>query len=230
MSCNHKCDHEGHDVPSCVEIVPIFSNLTPEELDEIIDISDHKKYQRGDTVYQAGDKNHKLYVIYEGQVKIYRLSEEGKVQVIRILGPGEFMGELSLFSSLPTTDYAEALETTTICIIDGKSLKERVSKYPSISFKIMEELSKRLEVIESLVENINLHTVEWRIAQVLLKMANEVNEVELNTTKGNLASQIGMSQETLSRKLTLFQEKKLIKQIGHRKIIILNRKGLEDIE
>lgn len=230
MGCDHGCNHNGYDVPSCVEIVPIFSNLTREELDEIIDISNHKKYQKGDIVYQAGDNSHSLYVIYEGQVKIYRLSEDGKVQIIRILGPGEFMGELSLFSLLPTTDFAEALETTTICIINGNALKERVEKYPSISLKIMEELSKRLEVVESLVENINLHTVEWRLAQVLLKMANEVNEVELRTSKGNLASQIGMTQETLSRKLTSFQEKRLIKNIGHRKIIILNRKGLEAIE
>lgn len=215
---------------SCVEIVPIFKKMTKAELEEIIDISTHRVYQKGDLIYQSGNQENNLYVIYEGQVKIYRLSDDGKVQVLRLLGPGEFMGELSLFSQQPMEDFAEALVPTTICVINGPKLTTKMMKYPNIALKIVEELSKRLANMEKLVENISLHSVEWRVAQALLNMANEVNEIELLSTKANLASQIGMSQETLSRKLTSFQERHFIKQIGNRKIIILNRQGLENIE
>ena len=82
----------------------------------------------------------------------------------------------------------------------------------------MAELSKRLDMMEELVEGINLHSVEWRLARFLLKMKDEHNVVVLNTTKGNFASQLGMSQETLSRKLALFQEQKLIKMITAKKL------------
>ena len=139
------------------------------------------------------------------------------------------MGELSLFSSLPVTDNAEALETSTMCVIEGVKLKELMKKYPAISFKVLEELSRRLERAENLIEKINLTSVEQRLAEALLTMSAGKNEVQLNMTKGDFASQIGMTQETLSRKLASFQDEGLIELKGHRKIIILDREGLERI-
>jgi len=116
-----------------------------------------------------------------------------------------------------------------MCMIEGVKLKELMKKYPSIAFKVMEELSKRLDRVENLIEDINLYSVEQRLAQALLKMSNGKCEVVLSMTKGDLASQLGMSQETLSRKLSLFQERGLIELIGHRRIIILDRDSLYEV-
>lgn len=232
MDCNcHKMDCNCHNKehPNCIEVVPIFSNLTHEEMLEVAAITTAQTFEKGDMIYTAGDIGDKLYVLHSGRVKISRLSINGKEQVIRVVGSGEFMGELSLFSSLPMTDNAEALETSTMCVIEGAKLKELMKKYPSISFKVMEELSQRLERAENLIEKINLSSVEQRLAEALLTMSAGKKEILLNMTKGDFASQIGMTQETLSRKLTLFQEQGLIELKGHRKIIILDRDGLEKI-
>jgi CRP/FNR family transcriptional regulator len=210
-------------------LVPIFSNLTNDEMMEIALITTDRTYEKGAMVYTAGDVGEKLYVIHKGRVKISRIAANGKEQVIRVLGPGEFMGELSLFSPLPMTDNAEVLEKSTMCIIEGKRLKGIMGKYPTIAFKVMEELSQRLEKAENLIEDINLNSVETRLAQILIKMADDKNEVLLNMKKGDFASQIGMSQETLSRKLTSFQEKGLIKQIGNRRIVLLDKDRLEEV-
>ena len=59
----------------------------------------------------AGDQAGKLYVLHTGRVKIYRLNANGKEQVIRVVGPGEFMGELSLLSSMPLTDNGKRWKT-----------------------------------------------------------------------------------------------------------------------
>ena len=224
MSCN--CEMRGS---NCIEIVPIFSNLTHDEMMEIAAITSDRTYEKGEMIYTAGDKGEKLYVIHKGRVKISRISSNGKEQVIRVIGPGEFMGELSLFNPIPTTDNGEALEKSTMCIIEGAKLKVLIKKYPTIAIKVMEELSQRLEKAENLIEDINLHSVETRIAHELRNMANDRNEVILTMTKGDFASQMGMSQETLSRKLSYFQELGLIKQIGNRRIVLLNIKGLEEI-
>ncbi|HHV99619.1 MAG TPA: Crp/Fnr family transcriptional regulator [Clostridiaceae bacterium] len=225
MDCN--CHKKSY--ANCIDIVPIFSNLTCEEKMEVASITTAQTFEKGDMIYRAGDKSDKLYVLHTGRVKISRFSINGKEQVIRVVEPGEFMGELSLFSSLPMTDNAEALETSTMCVIEGARLKELMKKYPAISFKVMEELSQRLERAESLIEKINLSSVEQRLAEALLTMSAGKNEVVLNVTKGVFASQIGMTQETLSRKLASFQEERLIQLKGHRKIIILDRDGLEKI-
>lgn len=226
MDCN--CFKNGD--RNCIEIVPIFSNLTYEEMMEVARITTEKTFEKGEMIYMAGDKGEKLYVIHTGKVKITRFTESGKEQVIRVLGSGEFMGELSLFSPLPLTDNGETLLKTRACIIDGKQLKELMKKYPTIAFKVMEELSNRLDKAENLIEDISLHGVEKRLASTLIRMANEKGEISLNMSKRDLASHIGMSQETLSRKLTAFQDMGIIKLIGHRRIILLDIEALESVE
>lgn len=218
-----------NDEKSCVERVPIFSNLDKVEMKEIMSLITHKGFKKGELIYMAGQKGGSLYVINSGKVKITRISSSGKEQVIRILESGEFMGELSIFKSSPLMDNAEALNHTTMCIINERDLKDLLKKYPLISFKIMEELSERLERAEALIENINLSSVEKRLANMILELADEDEKVDLKMSKRDLASQIGMSSETLSRKLSAFQELGIIKLIGQRKIDILNRSALEEI-
>ena len=224
------CNCFSRDGKNCIEIVPIFSNLSYDEMMEVAKITSEKSYEKNEMIYMAGEKGEKLYVIHSGKVKITRITESGKEQVIRVLGPGEFMGELSLFSHLSLKDNAEVLSKTVVCVIDGKSLKGLMQKYPGIAFKVMEELSQRLESTEDLIENINLYSVERRISQSLIKLSGDKEEVILKMRRGDWASQLGMSQETLSRKLRLFQEAGLVEVIGHRKIIILDKEGLEEIK
>lgn len=214
---------------TCIEIVPIFNTLTYDEMLEIASITNSRKYEKGQMIYTAGDKGEKLYVIHKGKVKITRFSEMGKEQIIRVLEPGDFMGELSLFAPSPLTDNAEALRDTSICIIDGNNLKELLEKYPSISLKLLEELSSRLGKAENLIENLGIHDVETRIVKTILDLENDQGEVILKMSKGDLASHIGMSQETLSRKLSYLQDIGLIKLVGHRKIIILDKESLVNL-
>ena len=193
---------------------------------EIASITFEKKYEKGEAVYLAGKKEKRLYVIHSGQVKISRLSSTGKEQVIRVLGPGEFMGELTILNDAPLSDYAEAISPCRMCVIKGVALKELMQKYPSIALKVMEELSSRLEKAETLITGINLHSAEERLANMLLELSEGRREFDLALTKGDFASQLGMTQETLSRRLTIFQDQGMIELKGQRTIIILDRKAL----
>lgn len=225
MECNCFKDRGKN----CIEIVPIFNNLSREEMIEVANITGEKTFEKGEMIYMAGDKGDKLYVIHSGKVKVSRISDTGKEQVIRILESGEFMGELSLFSASNLKDNGEALSKAVMCVIHAEKLKDLMQKYPTISIKIVEELSNRLESVESLIENISIHAVERRVADILLELSNGKGEVKLSMSKKDLASHIGMSQETLSRKLRSFEEKGLIKLIGHRRIIILDASLLDEI-
>lgn len=225
MQCNHGCESHA----SCIEHVPIFASLSREERMEIVEIASSRSFEKGETVYRAGDKGGTLFVLYTGRVKLYRLNASGKEQVLRFVKPGEFIGELSLFSSLPLTDNAQVLEATTMCILQGERLKGLMAKYPSIAFKVMDELSRRLEKAENRIEDISLSSVTKRVAGALLELSDGKQEFLLPMTKGDLASQLGMTQETLSRKLAALQEDGLILLRGYRKIIIKDKSALEEI-
>jgi CRP-like cAMP-binding protein len=224
-----KCNCSEREDQNCIELVPIFSNLTKDEMFEIALITSEKSMDKGEMIYSAGSKHDSLYVIHKGRVKVTRINEAGKEQVIRVLGSGEFMGELSLFTNELTKDNAIALEKTIMCKIDSQDIKGIMARFPSIAVKILEELSKRLQSAENLVEDISLLSVEKRIAKSILEGADG-DILDLKMTKGDWASYLGMSQESLSRKLSIFQELGIIKLEGHKRIIILARDELEKID
>lgn len=92
----------------------------------------------------------------------------------------------------------------------------------------MEELSNRLEQTESRLEQTNLQTVEQRLAHYLITASEDKDVFELELSKGDLASLLGTTQETLSRRLSLFQQNNLIELEGQRKIKIIDRLSLLD--
>lgn len=78
--CHHQ---DGMNVKQlCISLVPIFNHLAYEEMYEISKTSHSKSYLKGDMVFEAGDASDYLYIVHKGQVKIYRLSESGKEQLI----------------------------------------------------------------------------------------------------------------------------------------------------
>ncbi|NLZ49017.1 MAG: Crp/Fnr family transcriptional regulator [Clostridiales bacterium] len=229
MNCRNcsSCINKG--CISCIERVSIFASLTPEEAIDVTSTITQRRYEKGENIYLEGDKAEKLFIVNEGRVKVVKLSESGKEQIIRVLGPGEFMGELSLFTHAPLNNNSEALETTTVCIIDGRQIETLIERRPSIALKILKEISIRLEKAENQIQALTIQDVEHRLANALLTMANDENLVNLAISKKDLASHMGMSRETLSRKLTSFEKQGWIKQEGQRKIKIINREALERV-
>jgi CRP/FNR family transcriptional regulator, anaerobic regulatory protein len=222
MTCEHKHHH-------CLLTVPIFKVLNHAELSEITNITSEASYLKGSYIYQANETHPNFYVLHTGKVKISRINANGKEQVIRVVTRGDFIGELSFLRSEPTKEFAQVIEDVSMCVIDGNRFKEVMQKNPMIAFKIMEVLSERLEHAESIIESTNLESVDYRVAQMLLSLSSDNNTIQLELSKGNLASLLGITQETLSRKLALFAQEGLIELKGHRVIKIKNREKLIDI-
>ncbi|HJV17617.1 MAG TPA: Crp/Fnr family transcriptional regulator [Bacillales bacterium] len=220
----------------CIEQVPIFNQLNDREKTEISFLAVSKRFQKGEIIFSTNELSENLYIVHKGKVKISRLSISGKEQILQILEPGDFTGELSLFGQSIQKSTAEALKETDICLIRGKDIKKLVLKIPTIAIKILEEYTKKFDEAEDLIEQLGIQNVEQRIARYLLKIVgdkenNENGEIELalSISKQDLASFIGTTKETLSRKLTAFQEQGWIKLIGHRRILILDKESLRQI-
>lgn len=234
MDC-HKCECQTGPNNLCVSKVPIFNQLTNEELREISKLTFQRKFRKKEIILRAEERPDHLYIIHKGGVKIYRLTAAGKEQLVRVLKAGDFMGELSLFTREESPSFAETLEETEICMISRRDMHDLVVKYPSISLKILEEISTRLNQTEMLLEEVNVEDVERRVASYLVKLVQsrtshpsaDMKKIVLPLSKQDLASLIGMSRETLSRKLSLFQQRGWIRQSGQRTITILNYKSLE---
>lgn len=222
----HHCQHcELH--MTCLDHVPIFHGLEAADRMAIARTAASRSYDKSDMIYTAGEAGGRLFVLHTGQAKQFRLNPNGREQVIRTVGPGDFVGELSLFSGQPLSDNLQALSPATCCMLDGAQLRALMAREPKIAFKVMAELSQRLATVEERIEAISLGSVGQRVARALLELAGGNRAFELPLSKGDWASQLGMSQETLSRKLSALQEEGLIGMKGLRRIIIRDREALE---
>lgn len=225
----HHLHNETNIKKLCISIVPMFQDLSQQEMEEIARTSKHQQYQKGELLIQAGEPTEHLYIIHTGRVKMYRLSDSGKEQLIRILEPGDFLGELSLFSQHESDSYAETMINSDVCSIHRKSMTDILLNYPSISLKLLGQLSSRLEKTENLVGRLSLQDVEKRTASYLVEMAEKFDGLEILTlpmSKKDLASYLGTTQETISRRLSSFQDRGWIEQTGQRNIKIRNLDAL----
>ncbi|THE12728.1 Crp/Fnr family transcriptional regulator [Bacillus timonensis] len=230
MTC-HSCNHNDQMKKSCISRVPIFNHLTGNEMAEISQVARSKHFKKGELLFHSDGLSEQLFIVHNGLVKMYRITENGKEQIIRFVEEGDFIGELSLFSKTITTSFAEAMEDTEVCTIQQRDIHQLLLRYPTISLKILEEFTSRLHETETLIEKLNSQDVEKRVAGYLVELIEGQEEatmtIELPIRKGDLASYLGTSQETLSRRLSAFQNQGLIELKGQRKIII---KQLEELK
>ena len=214
----------------CVAKVPFFNHLDDDEMMKIVMESTHKNFKKGEVIIHDGDPLDYLYIVHQGRVKIYQLFESGKEQLLRILEPGEFMGEMALFTKKNMDSYAEAMEKTEICAIHRDEMQKLMKEHPTIAIKILEQFSNRLDQTEKLVGELSSKDVEMRTATYLVELAEKknVSEIILPMSKKDLASHLGTTQETISRRLSSFQTNGWIEQKGHRNITILDMEALKE--
>ncbi|WP_425435191.1 Crp/Fnr family transcriptional regulator [Oceanobacillus rekensis] len=230
MKMHQQCAHHSNEAhQSCVSLVPIFNHLEDEQMNEIMETVQSVSFKKGEVIYHAGDDSDSLYIVHRGKIRIYRLSESGKEQLVRILNPGEFTGEYALFSESTHESYAEAMVDTNVCMVKQADLQQFLSKYPTISFKILTEFSKRLEQSETQTTRFATEKAETRIALFIADYVDneeDSNEFTLPMSKKDLASYLGTTPETISRKLADLEKQGLIKQKTNKRIEVLDMDGL----
>jgi CRP/FNR family transcriptional regulator len=216
---------------TCLIKVPIFNHLEVEDLFKITELIYPKKFKKDEILFMPKDKLNTLYILRSGQIKTYYLAENAKEHLLSILNPGDFIGEFSLFVDEESATFAEAMMDVEVCIIHKDDMQKLLIKYPNIAIKIISELSRRLVKRDNQASWIATEQVETRIGLYLLERYNQMEPnkpVELNMTKKDLASYLGTTPETLSRKLGQLEYKGFIRQVNHKEILIIDYNGLKN--
>lgn len=223
----------------CAAQVPIFECLDDEQLWDVMKVVTPRKFPKDSLLFSPGEESNSLNIIRKGFVRVYTLNPNGRERVIRLLRPGDITGELALTGESKHQQYALALSDVHVCSIMRDDFRALLLRYPDISLRLLAVLSKRLEEAENQASEMAVESVETRLAGYLLEQ-KEVQEltspfrphkdlVELKMKRKDIASFLGMSPETLSRKLSEFEDQKLIRQLNLKEILILNEEGLRGL-
>ncbi len=185
-------------------------------------------YEKGSLIFREGNRPFGAYCIVSGSVKMYRLTDEGREQIIRILGPGEMLGLASLFSEETYSCSAEALDTTTVCFLEKNALLPLLAKNPTVALNSIKKIGQELVHAEKRIYDFAMKSADERLAETLLEFSTRYTrnaEFELPLSRKELAEYIGTAPETITRLLTQFHNQKVI-HISGRRIKILNKEKL----
>lgn len=214
-----------------IATIPLFQGLPEKHLEDLAMIVVDQDFRRGQLIFSEGDDGNGFYVAVTGRVKIYKMSPDGKEQILHIFGTGEPFGEVPVFTGQQFPANAEAMQESRLYFFPRDSFVHLIKKNPSLALNMLAILSKRLRRFTMLVENLSLKEVPGRLAAYLLYLSGKgagARDLELSITKGQLASLLGTIPETLSRILGKMGGQGLIETEGA-KIKILDPQGLEDL-
>lgn len=206
----------------CLMGVPIFRELEENELIAISELIRPIHLDKEESLYQKGVESHALYVLHQGSLKLYDINEAGDETMIRMLLPGDFIGESSLFESQKTNHFVSAIEKSHVCMIQGESLIQLIKKTPLLSIKIIQALSKNLREAENKMFNNQSLSSKERLMMRLNQLADIDGLIKLKVSKKEFANSLSMAQETLSRQLKQLEQEKVLLMQGQRNIQLLN--------
>ena len=199
----------------------LFASMTPIHL------------PRGQAVFHEGDPGDRLYVIGSGKVKLGRRSNDGRENLLSILGPTEMFGELSLFDPGPRTATATAVADATLYELSHAELIRWLEQYPAVAKHLLEALARRLRRTNEALADLVFSDVPGRVAKALLDLSTRFGEqvddglrVAHDLTQEELAQLVGASRETVNKALADFAARGWVRREG-RAIVLLDLDRLE---
>jgi len=209
----------------------LFNGLPARQLETLAEICLDQKYEKGQVLFTEGGSAKGFYLIEGGKIKIYKLSLEGKEQILHIFGPGEIFGEVPVFAGGNYPANADAIEASRVLFFPRAAFVDLIRREPSIALNMLGILSRRLRRFTNLIEDLSLKEVPGRLAAYLIYLGERSGKsdvLELDITKAQLASLLGTIPETLSRILAKMAQQELI-EVDGRRIRLLDRKALETL-
>ncbi|MEZ0339049.1 Crp/Fnr family transcriptional regulator [Mycobacterium sp. pV006] len=197
--------HDDHQF-RCVSVVPLFAPLPDEDRRRIAGVAVTRRYRRDEHVVAPGAQP-ALHIVHRGRVKVFRLLDNGSEQLIRILGPGEFFGETAVLSGAEVDYFAAALVDSELCSIGRRRILDILTERPSVAVTMLQTVARRLTDAEQLVASLTGRSVGQRLVDHLLQLAHDAGSPRfvLPSSKKDLASYLGTTAETLSRRLSSLQ-------------------------
>ncbi len=217
-------------MPVNVEVlrqIPLFASLLPQDLNEVAAVTRIHRYKRGDLIILEGDLGGGLQYVHSGLVKVFKLSIEGKEQVLRVVAAGHTFNDVPVLDGGPNPASAAALEPSSIYVIGRAELSMLIVTRPEVALAVAQTLASRLRHLVGLVEDLSLRPVIARVAKILLDQEASLQEGYplYRLTQQEMAALAGTAREVVGRALKEVEVAGAI-EMRRGRIVIVNREQL----
>ena len=215
-------------LPEFLRQTQFFLNLPNDEIAALAEIALLKQYQKEELIFEQGDAGNGFFIIVTGRVKVFKLSFDGKEQILHIFNSGEHFAEVPAFDGQCFPASAQALEPTELLFFPRTAFLNLLHHHPSLAVSLLTVCSRHLRRFAQIIENLSFKDVSERLATYLLYLSQRtgnLNTIELDLTKTQLAALLGTIPETLSRVFARLTQEGLI-SINGSSITILDHQEL----
>jgi CRP/FNR family transcriptional regulator, cyclic AMP receptor protein len=210
----------------------LFQGIDPEVAAPIIKELEYVDVSRGEVIFAEGEPGDSLYIVLSGKVKVSRRAQDGRENMLAVMGPSELIGELSLFDPGPRTATALAITDTRLAKLKQSMLRPWITQHPEIALQLLHVLARRLRRTNDIVADLIFTDVPGRVAKNLLQMAKKFGaregdriRVTHDLTQEELAQLVGASRETVNKALADFASRGWLRLEG-KSVIILDPERL----
>jgi CRP/FNR family transcriptional regulator len=212
-----------------IKNVPFFSSLSPEEIEQVEHLIIKKRYSKDQIVLFEEDTTRYMYLVYSGKVRVVKLSEEGREQIITIHKKNDFFGEMSLLDGKTAPATVIAHEEAVIGLLSKTDFERHLLSNDEIRSKIIELLCSRLRDSWAMIKILSFDNAEHRILAVLDRLKELYGVVDdrgviinMKLTHQQIASYASVARETVTRILNRLEKENII-QVLDGKSILLNK-------
>lgn len=216
-----------------LQATPLLQGISPSDVRALAERGAVREYRKGTYFFHQQDDAPTVFFLWRGRVEISSSSITGHRQLHTTIEPPQFFGELGVLGETPRTATAMAVEDATVCVIRGDDFLEFVAEHPEASRALLRALARQVQAHEALVEDLLFLDLKGRVAKRLLGLVSPSLEelpadgalIPSVVTHADLASLSGGSRENVTRILSDFQRRGLVKRSG-RRYMLTNVSGL----
>jgi CRP-like cAMP-binding protein len=197
--------------------VPIFSELSDEDITSLARLASRKRYPKDTVVFFENEEGDFFFTILEGRIKVTILGDDGREVILSVLGPGDFFGEMALLDNVPRSATAIAVEESELLSLHRNDFQSVLNDNKSITSALIRVLSARLRRANHQISTLALLDVYGRVARVIVDMAREEGKrlrdgriAFRRATHQEIANRIGTTRETVTRMLKDLERQGLI--------------------
>jgi CRP/FNR family transcriptional regulator len=218
---------EANEVAELLQKVPLFSELTPDELAQVARVAIPREFPTETRVFHEGDPGDACYIVRQGSCRVTREHPDGRAITLATLGPGAIFGELAMFDSGRRSASVEATDDLRLLVLPARDMRSLIREHPEMAEKLIVALTRRLREANERISRQSFQTVPSRVAGVLNQLLDEegvapmVQEgVTIRLRQADLAQMAGTSRESVSRFLAVLERAGVVR-VGRGRVTVL---------
>lgn len=201
--------------------LPLFRGLSAQDMRVLVSEAHHRIFQIEQLIFYQDEPGATCHIIIQGRVRVFVIGEDGRELSMRILGPGEIVGEMALFENLPRSANVVSLDETHTLEFDQEALLRCLRRCPALALSLLQAMSARLRHTTEEAEGLASLPVPDRLLRRLQQLAHGSGvrvqdgiRIALPMTQQELATLVGTSRESINRALVKLRQQGYVRLEG----------------